>query len=635
MMNFKQISFRMFKSNIRQYYLYIACGSFSTMIFFLFSTIMTNNDFNDSSKIDSMISSNLYAPSLVLAIFSFVFIVYAHNSFIKFRKKDYALFMVIGMTNSNVKKIMVFENILIAIASILSGLLLGTIFSKGFYFIVGKIIGNIDLSINLKSYIYTMIFFVGINIILILKSYILLTHYKIIELLKNGKLADKNVTGNRIFAVLGVVLIIISIITPMLHNKITGFVLINIANILIGIYLVISNLDWFILKILKLGKNKYINNLLFVSNLKYKIGSCKNIIFSITLLVVTIVFFISFALTAAENVNNNAISYNPYDIAYCNLYGKNGISEELLNKVIKSKDVQLTSIKKLEFIEKNRMTIISNKIINDTLGCNLKVEKGKYISLFQTDINDGYGHHDVEIKNYDINGKIYYSQEKLVKILFNTSPVIRYHYCLIVNNDDYNNIKSKVKANNDDIGTINLMNFSDWTKTEKITSELNKQLEMYNKNTREFFGKSADKYNFKTRSKIDDHILANRSSIFLLFLFCFIFILFFVASNLMIHFKILTEFEGEKIKYKKLNKMGITEKEISNTILKELRIIFLLPCVLGIMIGMYCVCLKFLSAGINTNYGVKYSIITGVIYIILEFVFYIIYNKQYIKKILK
>lgn len=635
MMNFRQISFRMFKSNIRQYYLYIACGSFSTMIFFLFSTIMTNNDFNDSSKIDSMISSNLYAPSLVLAIFSFVFIVYAHNSFIKFRKKDYALFMVIGMTNSNVKKIMVFENILIAIASILSGLLLGTIFSKGFYFIVGKIIGNIDLSINLKSYIYTMIFFMGINIILILKSYILLTHYKIIELLKNGKLADKNVTGNRIFAVLGVVLIISSIITPMLHNKITGFVLINIANILIGIYLVIANLDWFILKILKLGKNKYINNLLFVSNLKYKIGSCKNIIFSITLLVVTIVFFISFALTAAENVNNNAISYNPYDIAYCNLYGKNGISEELLNRVIKSKDVQLTSIKKLEFIEKNRMTIISNRILNDTLGCNLKVEKGKYISLFQTDINDGYGHHDVEIKNYDINGKIYYSQEKLVKILFNSSPVIRYNYCLIVNNDDYNNIKSKVKANNDDIGTINLMNFSDWTKTEKITSELNKQLEMYNKNTREFFGKSADKYNFKTRSKIDDHILANRSSIFLLFLFCFIFILFFVASNLMIHFKILTEFEGEKIKYKKLNKMGITEKEISDTILKELSIIFLLPCVLGIMIGMYCVCLKFLSAGINTNYGVKYSIITGVIYIILEFVFYIIYNKQYIKKILK
>lgn len=635
MMNFRQISFRMFKSNIRQYYLFIACGSFSTMIFFLFSTIMTNNDFNDSSKIDSMISSNLYAPSLVLAIFSFVFIVYAHNSFIKFRKKDYALFMVIGITNSNVRKMMVFENILIAIASILSGLLLGTIFSKGFYFIVEKIIGNIDLSINFKSYIYTMIFFVEINIILILKSYILLTHYKIIELLKNGKLADKNVTGNRIFAVLGVVLIISAIIIPMLLNKTTGFVLINIAVILIGIYLVIANLDWFIMKILKIGKNNYINNLLFVSNLKYKIGSCKNIIFSITLLVVTIVFFISFALTATENVNNNAISYNPYDIAYCNLYGKNGISEELLNKVIKSKDVQLTSIKKLEFIEKNRMTIISNKILNDTLGCNLKVEKGKYISLFQTDLNDGYGHHDVEIKNYDINGKTYYSQEKLVKILFNSSPVIRYNYCLIVNNDDYNNIKSRVKVNNDDVGTINLMNFSDWTKTEKITSELNKQLEMYNKNTSEFFGKSADKYNFKTRSKIDDHILANRSSTFILFLFCFIFILFFLASNLMIHFKILTEFEGEKIKYKKLNKIGITEKEISSTILKELRIIFLLPCVLGIIIGMYCVCLKFLSAGINTNYDIKYSIIAGVIYILLEFVFYIIYNKQYIKKILK
>jgi predicted lysophospholipase L1 biosynthesis ABC-type transport system permease subunit len=345
MMNFKQISFRMFKNNIRQYYLYILCGSFSTMIFFLFSTIMTNVDFNDPRKVDSMISSNLYAPSLVLAIFSFVFIIYAHNSFIKFRKKDYALFMIIGMTNSNVRKVMVFENAIIAIISIISGLVLGTVFSKGFYFIITKIIGtNIDFSINSKSYIYTLIFFVGINIIIILKSYILLGKYKIIELLKNGKLADENFTGKYVFAILGLLIIVSSIIFPMLYNKISSkLVLIYTVTILIGIYLVIANLNWYIMKIFKAFKYKYINNLLFISNLKYKIGSCKNIIFSITLLVVTIVFFISFSSTAKEQLSNNAIKYNPFDIAYCEIFGKNEISEDLLNKIVKSNEVQLTS----------------------------------------------------------------------------------------------------------------------------------------------------------------------------------------------------------------------------------------------------------------------------------------------------
>ncbi|MFT5875849.1 MAG: ABC-type antimicrobial peptide transport system permease subunit [Clostridium sp.] len=264
----------------------------------------------------------------------------------------------------------------------------------------------------------------------------------------------------------------------------------------------------------------------------------------------------------------------------------------------------------------------------------MNVEKGKYISLFQIDENDGYAHNDFEIKNHKINNINYSSQEKLVKILFNSSPVIKNNYYLIFNNDDYINIKSKVTI--DDIGIIKLMNFNDWTKTGKITSELNNQLEMYNnKNTREFFGKSADKYNFKSTSKIDDYILASRSGSFLLFLFCFIFILFYIASNIMIHFKILTEFEGEKRKYIKLNKIGITEREISNTILKELRIIFILPCVFGIAIGMYCVCLKFLSAGIDSKYGVKYSILVGIIYIILELIYYIIYSKQYIKKILE
>jgi ABC-type multidrug transport system fused ATPase/permease subunit len=112
------------------------------------------------------------------------------------------------------------------------------------------------------------------------------------------------------------------------------------------------------------------------------------------------------------------------------------------------------------------------------------------------------------------------------------------------------------------------------------------------------------------------------------------FILFFISSNLMIHFKLLTEFEQEKIKYEKLNKIGFLEKEISLNISKELRIIFLIPSIAGMCLGTYFIYLKILSIGIGSFNEISYSLNTGIVYMILELIFYILYKKYYIKKIL-
>ncbi|WP_156106900.1 MULTISPECIES: hypothetical protein [Clostridium] len=44
------------------------------------------------------------------------------------------------------------------------------------------------------------------------------------------------------------------------------------------------------------------------------------------------------------------------------------------------------------------VTILSDKILNQSLGNNLHVNEGKYISLFQVYRNDGYNHDTIEIR---------------------------------------------------------------------------------------------------------------------------------------------------------------------------------------------------------------------------------------------
>ncbi|CAG7840764.1 hypothetical protein [Clostridium haemolyticum] len=103
----------------------------------------------------------------------------------------------------------------------------------------------------------------------------------------------------------------------------------------------------------------------------------------------------------------------------------------------------------------------------------------------------------------------------------------------------------------------------------------------------------------------------------------------------MVHFKLLTEYEKQKIKYDKLYKMGISQKQIAKNISKELKVILLLPCILGIAVGTCFICLKFSATNIDTIYGLKFALISGQIYLLLQMMFYFTYKKLYINKILK
>lgn len=629
-MTFKELSIRMFKSNIRRYTLYFACSGFITMVLFLYLTLYTNKDFNNPYKVDSSISGNLFAPTLVLFIFATCFIIYAHNYFIKFRKKDFALFMIIGMTENDIRKIILLENIIITVISILVGLFLGTCFSKIFYFIVSKLINlEIDFSINLESYLYTIIFLSLVNLIMILKTCIFIPLYQIINLLKAQHKADNNFLGNSFFGVLGVILMLIPYI--QVFDSIFSFFAIILIN-LIGLYLLISNLNWFIKKFFK--SNSF-NNFMWINNLKYSIGSSKKIIFSITVLIASILYFISFSYSANESINNNIIIQNPYDLAYAEIYGKNEISEDTLNNTLKSNDVKVESINSLEIVVQGSTVMMSDKSLNNLLGSNFNVERGKYICLLQINRNDGYVHNEQEIENYTINNTTYILQEKLEKILFNKMPIFNNSHYLIFNQDDYKEIKSSVKSQY--IGNVKFINFNDWTKTETVVNNLTDELENYNKiNTKQFFGSTNDdRRQFKPVSKIIDYKLLKESSQFLTFLLCFVFILFFISSNLIIHFKLLTEFDNEKIKYEKLNKIGVLEKEISLNISKELSIIFLLPCILGTYLGTYCIYSKIVSIGISNLHEIRYALITGFAYTVLELIFYLLYKKHYINLLLK
>jgi ABC-type antimicrobial peptide transport system permease subunit len=98
---------------------------------------------------------------------------------------------------------------------------------------------------------------------------------------------------------------------------------------------------------------------------------------------------------------------------------------------------------------------------------------------------------------------------------------------------------------------------------------------------------------------------------------------------------LLTEFEREKIKYKNLSKIGITTDEIERSVSKELGVLFFLPYILGILFSMFYSYSLFSGITyINYLTSIGYPFILGLLYLGLQLVYYVLYKKIYIKKII-
>lgn len=638
-MTFREITYKIFKANLRRYLLYFLSSSFAMIMFFMYSSIYTNEKLMHSPQMTSGISSMLGVPTVGIIIFSIFFIVYAYNSFLKYRKKEFGLFMVLGMTDKDIRKIIFIENAIIAASSLIISLIIGTIFSKIFYLVVLRIIDikGVPFKLSFYSYLYTAAVFIVIYIIAILCSLISTYKFQIINLIKEPRKSDKNLFRRPILGIAGVILIAVSLtyFTSCFKDGKNSIFIISIFICFFGTYLFISNTTWFLTKVFYRSKNKYNKNLLFISNLKYSLGQCNKILLLITIFISVTIFFGSFSVVLLSEAKRLAEAHNPIHVAYAEIYGKNNISDNLLNSIITTGKTPLISHKDLEFIQRSNMIFFPDEKLNKAIGSNFSVQNGKFISVLPIVKDDGEIHDNSSPEN--INTKLnnvdcsYVFQEQVAKVLFNKIHLFQEGNIIILNNNDY--LKLKQESNPIGNGRLRLMSFKNWNDTEEIVDKLNSALENYNLSSTLMLykDKNEDNYMFKAGSTIGEYLERIHAGAFLMFLLSFVGILFFLASCIILHFKLLTEFEREQQKYNKLNKIGITHREVSKIISKELKLLFYLPVILGSFISTFYNFALSRTIGKEAIY-IKASLSIAAIYFVIQTLYYLVYKKNYVKK---
>jgi putative ABC transport system permease protein len=250
------------KKNAQTYIPYLLTCICTIMMFYNMRFLVVAKDIGTLSDSQSLRAVLAFAAG-VIAIFSVIFLFYTNSFLIKRRKKEFGLFNILGMEKKHIAKIMFWESLFTAVASIGVGLAAGILLSKLMILLLFKIISfkvTFGFEIPIAAVIYTMILFGGIFVLNLIYNVLQVYRSKPIELLQGGNVGEKEPKANWLMAIIGVVTLgigyYIALTTESPLAALSLF-FVAVALVMIGTYCLFTAGSIALLKLLRRNKRYY------------------------------------------------------------------------------------------------------------------------------------------------------------------------------------------------------------------------------------------------------------------------------------------------------------------------------------------------------------------------------------------
>ena len=315
------------RKNYRLYIPYILTGTLVIMMFYVLLYL------SSSKSLWSMPAATFLAAVLplgivVIAVFSVLFLFYTNSFLIKTRAREFGLYNILGMNRHNLSILLFFENAIVFIAALLSGLMFGVAFSKMGELILFKLAeAEADYSLNISyfSLIITALCYLAIYALLFLNSLIKVAKLKPIELLNSSKQGEKRPKGNIILALLGLIILLMAYFLAVYYSgSFTAIFTFFIAVILVIIatYLLFIAGSVTLCGILKNNKSYYYksNHFISISSLAYRMKRNGAGLASICILLTMILVMISSTSSLYFALDDSINKRYPGDINYTLFY---------------------------------------------------------------------------------------------------------------------------------------------------------------------------------------------------------------------------------------------------------------------------------------------------------------------------
>ena len=645
---------------------YVLSTIFTIMSFYILSSLAFGDNLNKLPNGIDATKQVLSFGIIVIALFSVIFLFYTYSFLVKRRVKEFGLYAVLGMTKKQIAKILVLETIFIAIITLVAGIGLGILFDKLMLLILLKLFSatvTFGFSITPIAIVFSVLLFGGVYFLLLLYTVIKIARLRIVTLLKDGNKGEKEPKARWILAIIGLALIGYGYYTAQtVQNPIKAITVFFFAVIavIIGTYLVFMAVSITVLKIMKNNKNFYYKpkNFISVSGLLYRMK--RNAVGLANICILSSMVLVTMGTTSALYAGMEK-SYNERFPRQLMIAGYNSTSEKLKeienNAKLSAKEagtevedmVSYNSVPIVGRLVEDKFNFESNigidlsnvkmivvlelKDYNKTANKNITLESNEI--LLHTDKKGNYNHN-----NISLNGSDYKIKEKLSEfpgtIGSAAANIIDTYYVVVKDNKEAEKIAAQLAARMEELskedaksrGIITTgaptvqnyvaFNIKDTTKEAKVIESFKK---LEKQSGIEIEGKEQNKLTFR--------------GVFASFLFIGVFIsLIFVTSQVVImYYKQISEGYEDKGNFEIMRKVGITDKQIKQSIRSQVLLIFFSPLIIATLhtIVAYPFIEKILRLFLITDSSIflQALAVTIVVFAIFYLIVYAITSKIY------
>ncbi len=605
-LNFKMAT-RGIKNNKFLYFPYILASSFMLFIFNILIDFKSEK-FILETRGSEIIKTLLGMGSWIVAIFSLIFLVYMAKTIVKNRYKELGLLYGLGMDKKSLRKILIIENLIIGISTLIIGSFLTILLGPLFINLLAKILKiqtEIKLSVNFSKLVLGLIIFAIIFILITLISLNSIRKTNPIELSKLSQKGEKEPKANVISMILAIILIGYGYYTALsidggIFQALPRFLQASIA-VIIGTYFFFRSLVIWILKLFRKNKKIYYKgtNMTFIGELIKRSKESAMALSSIT--IISSLFLLSFVVMSAMFVGKNDLLDRIAPSDFLIQYQENDKNSEKYTKNFLEKNIDKGKIKNLgEF--KRKGLVVSEKssgnfsIIEDQdLRKTIMDGKTKIISL--TDIKSFNMANKTNIslnKNeaiiFDSKAKKYEKVSienqnlKVKENIKNTSYVLMdsttslFHNILVVV-DDLDEFSEKIFTgkSSETISGGSGIYFDLKEKNQKNIDEIGNILNKNLANKKEFEDKIFVKNSIENRMEFDK--IHTGAYIVVVILS----IVFLISTIVVIYYKQAAEGLEDGRNIKILQKVGMSKKEIKKSVKKQNYFTFFGPLIISII----------------------------------------------------
>lgn len=600
------------RKNARFYYPYLLT-CIATIAMFYVMIMIANNDGLVLMPGHGSLTSILGFGTVVVGMFSIIFLLYTNSFLIKRRKKELGLYNILGMEKRHIARILFNESMISGVITIVFGLITGIVFSRLIFLILFYLVQfsvPIKFEVKLFPIIVTLVLFVSINAFTLIINVFQVYRSKPIELVLGGNYGEKEPKSRLWLTIIGLASLlsgyIIAITTESPLTAISMF-FIAVVLVIIGTYCLFIAGSISLLKLLRKNKHFYYNKKHFIalSSMFYRMKQNAVGLASICILSTMVLVMVSTTVSLYVGVQDILELRYPSDISV-QLYKPIAYEGDYLKQLVQDY-LDQNYAQEEKILSYTDFGLIFNKQgdkLNPREENQSYEELNAYVNVITYQDYYSYTQHEVELQdnevlvysNHTTLGDKFEMFDKEYRVKENVDSVPNMDSYLYMMNDNYlvvvkdqeefdrifntqEEVYGESSSNRFYHMTIDLQGD---TESKLIVYE---GLNSYLRDLSYEFTNEAGQLQVRDSSNRDIYIdsrQANESSFYsmyggFLFLGLFLGLLFMFATVLIIYYKQISEGYDDKERYSILKKVGMSYDEIKVSIRSQILIIFFLP----------------------------------------------------------